>query len=84
MGELGATIPNLGSSAVPLSPNLEGLALSAAGTDFSDCAGPAPLAPSLDLSHIVALPPGEMPLAEQQRRPIPVATPNCDHISLQE
>ena len=84
MGEVGETIPNIGSSVTPLSPNLEGLALSAAGTDFSDCAAPEPPEPTLDLSHLTALPPGDRPSQEQDRRPGPVATPSTDHISLED
>lgn len=84
MGAVGDTIPNLASFAAPLSPNLEGLALSAVGTDFSDCALPPEEALPLDLSHLAALPPGAMPQEELQRRPLPVATPDTDHISLQE
>lgn len=84
MGAAGDTIPTLPSAATPLSPNLDGLALSAAGTDFSDCAPPAAEALPLDLSHLAALPPGDIPLEELRRRPLPVATPDTDHISLQE
>jgi hypothetical protein len=83
MGAVGDVIPNLHSPATPLSPNLEGLALSAAGTDFSDCALPAPEVLPLDLSHLAALPPGDIPLEEQRRRPLPVATPDTDHIALE-
>lgn len=84
MGAVGDTIPNLPSAATPLSPNLAGLVLSAAGTDFSDCALPAAEVLPLDLSHLAALPPGDIPLEELRRRPLPVATPDTDHISLQE
>jgi len=84
MGAVGDTIPNLPSAAIPLSPNLDGLVLSAAGTDFSDCALPAAEALSLDLSHLAALPPGAIPLEEQRRRPLPVATPDTDHIRLED
>jgi len=84
MGEVGETIPTLPSTAMPLSPNLDGLALSAAGTDFSDCATPAPEPPALDLSTFTALPPGAPTAAEQQREPIPVAVPSTDHISIKE
>jgi hypothetical protein len=84
MGAVGDRIPNLPSSATPLSPNMDGLVLSAAGTDFSDCALPEAQALPLDLSHLEALPPGAIPLEEQRRRPLPVATPDTDHISLQE
>jgi hypothetical protein len=84
MGAVGDSIPNLPSAAIPLSPNLDGLVLSAAGTDFSDCALPAAEALPLDLSHLAALPPGEIPLEEERRRPLPVATPDTDHIALEE
>jgi hypothetical protein len=84
MGAVGDSIPNLPSAAIPLSPNLDGLVLSAAGTDFSDCALPAAEALPLDLSHLAALPPGEIPREEERRRPLPVATPDTDHIALEE
>lgn len=84
MGAVGDSIPNLPSAAIPLSPNLDGLVLSAAGTDFSDCALPAAEALPLDLSHLAALPPGDIPLEEQRRRPLPVATPDTDHIRLED
>lgn len=84
MGAVGDSIPNLPSAAIPLSPNLDGLVLSAAGADFSDCALPAAEALPLDLSHLAALPPGEIPLEEQRRRPLPVATPDTDHIRLED
>lgn len=84
MGAVGDTIPNLPSAATPLTPNLDGLALAAAGTDFSDCALPAAEALPLDLSHLAALPPGDIPLEERRRRPLPVATPDTDHIRLED
>ncbi len=84
MAEVGDTIPNLPSSDIPLSPNLDGLALSAEGTDFSDCARPAPPAPTLDLSHLDTLPPGDPTADEKNRRPEPAAPPRTDHISLEE
>lgn len=84
MGEVGETIPNLASSATPLAPDLAGIALAEPGTDFSDCARPAPEAAPLDLSHLGALAPGELPVEEQQRKPIPVPTPSTDHISLDD
>ena len=85
MANVGDSIPNLQSSAVPVSPNLEGLALSAPGTDFSDCAAPEPSELSLDLSHLAALPPGDAPQQErQQRRSTEVAAPSTDHISLED
>ncbi|MCB1690202.1 MAG: hypothetical protein KDI33_17020 [Halioglobus sp.] len=84
MGAVGDTIPNLDTSGVPLSPNLEGLSLSAEGTDFSDCKAPEPQAPSLDLSHLDTLPPGDATDGEKNRRPVPAASPRTDHISLEE
>ncbi|CAA0087697.1 Uncharacterised protein [Halioglobus japonicus] len=84
MGEVGDTIPTLDSSETPLSPNLDGLALSAEGTDFSDCAAPEPSAPPLDLSHLSALPPGDASDDEQSRKPPPAASPDTTHISLKD
>jgi hypothetical protein len=84
MGDVGETIPNLASSATPLVPDLAGIALSEPGTDFSDCAQPEPQAAAVNLSHLAALPPGDMPVEEQQRRPMPVAAPSTDHISLKD
>ncbi|MEZ5571627.1 MAG: hypothetical protein R3E64_06340 [Halioglobus sp.] len=84
MGEVGDTIPNLPSSNAPLSPNLDGLELSAAGTDFSDCAAPEQETPALDLSALATLAPGTQTEEEQRRQPIPVAVPSTDHISIQE
>ena len=84
MGDVGETIPNLMSSATPLTPDLTGIALSEPGTDFSDCAQPEPQAPAVDLSHLAALPPGGMSAQEQQRKAIPVAAPSTDHLSLED
>jgi hypothetical protein len=84
MGDVGDSIPNLASSAVPLSPNLEGLTLSAPGTDFSDCVGPEPTPLPLDLTHLAALPAGDIPLEEQHRRPVPTTAPDTDHITLED
>lgn len=84
MGDVGDTIPNLDSSSAPVSPNLDGLALSASGTDFSDCARPEPSDLNLDLSHLTALCPGDTTVDEQQRRPTPATVPNIDHISLED
>jgi hypothetical protein len=84
MGAVGESIPNLVSQAVPLSPNLDGLELSAKGTDFSDCAAPEHEPLELDLSAFAALPPGTATKEEQQRQPLPVAVPSTDHISIQE
>jgi hypothetical protein len=84
MGDVGDTIPNLGSTSAPLSPNLDGLALSAAGTDFSDCAGPEPSALLLDLTHLTALAPGDTTVDEQRRKPSVASAPSIDHISLED
>jgi hypothetical protein len=84
MGEVGDTIPTLPSSAVPLHPNLDGLALSAEGTDFSDCAPPAAAAPELDLSALEALPAGTAPAHDQQGRHQVPSAPATDHFSLQD
>jgi len=83
MGGVGETIPNLASSQTPLTPDIAGIALAEAGVDFSDCVAPKPQAPAVDLSHLAALAPGDMPAEEQQRRPMPVAMPSTDHISLE-
>jgi hypothetical protein len=84
MGAVGDTIPTLDSSEAPVSPNLDGLALSAAGTDFSDCAAPEPQAPALDISHLNALAPGDATTGEQARKPAPAPSPATDHITLKD
>jgi hypothetical protein len=84
MGDVGDTIPTLPSSAVPLNPDLNGLSLSAAGTDFSDCTPAAAAAPELDLSALEALPAGAVPEQEQQGRRQTTSAPVTDHISLQD
>jgi hypothetical protein len=68
MGAVGETIPNLPSLDTPLSPAIDSLALSAPGTDFSDCAAPEPQALPLDLSALAVLPAGSELLEEQYRR----------------
>jgi hypothetical protein len=84
MGDVGEFIPNLPSLEIPLSPDIDGLALSAAGTDFSDCAAPEPEAASLDLSALAVMPAGGPLLEEQYRRRESGAAPSTDHISLQD
>tara|TARA_R110002049_G_scaffold24316_4_gene86374 strand:- start:1887 stop:2699 length:813 start_codon:yes stop_codon:yes gene_type:complete len=84
MGEVGDTIPTLDSSEAPVSPNLDGLALSAVGTDFSDCAPPEPQAPTPDISHLSALAPGDATADEKARKPAPAAPPATDHIALKD
>jgi len=84
MGDVGESIPNLPSDATPLFPDLDGLELSAPGTDFSDCAAPGVQAAPLDLSGLAALPPGTRPPEEEQRQRIPVAVPSTDHLALKD
>ena len=85
MGDAGELIPNLASGLEPLFPDLDGLELSAPGTDFSDCAAPDPQAPSLEISGLTALPPGTLPLEEQQRQQrIPVPVPSTDHLAIKD
>ncbi len=85
MGAVGESIPNLPADTEPLFPNLDGLALSAPGTDFSDCAKPEPKAATLDLSGLAALPPGILPPEEaEQRQHIPVPVPSTDHLAIED
>jgi len=84
MADAGDIIPNLPRFTVPLSPVIDGLALSAPGTDFSDCAAPEPPALQLDLSALAILPPGTALLEEQYRNRQHGAAPSTDHISLTE
>lgn len=85
MGDVGDSIPNLASDAEPLVLDLDGLELSAAGTDFSDCAAPDPEPAPLDLSHLTALAPGAVPTEEAlHRQRIPVAVPSTDHLALKD
>jgi hypothetical protein len=82
MADAGETIPNLPRFTKPLSPVIDGLALSAPGTDFSDCAAPETPALQLDLSALAALPAGTALLEEQYRKAEPAAAPSTDHLSL--
>jgi hypothetical protein len=84
MGDVDDTIPNLPRFTAPLSPGIDGLALSAPGTDFSDCAAPKPPVLQLDLSALAILPPGTALLEERHRSREPGAVPSTDHISLKE
>jgi hypothetical protein len=83
MGEVGDFIPNLPSLEIALSPDIEGITLSAAGTDFSDCTAPEPEIAPRDLSALQVLPAGGPLLEEQYRRREPAA-PATDHLSLQD
>lgn len=85
MGDVGDTIPNLPTELTPLVLDLDGLELSAPGTDFSDCAAPPAQAAAMDISGITALPPGALPPEEEQRRQsIPLPVPSTDHLALKE
>ena len=84
MADAGDIIPNLARFTVPLSPVTDGLALSAPGTDFSDCAAPEPPALQLDISALAVLPAGTALLEEQYRNREHSAVPSTDHISLTE
>jgi hypothetical protein len=84
LAEAGATIPNLPSSATPLSPDTDGLVLSEPGADFSDCAAPEAPPPALDLSRLSTEPPGADILEERYRKPQSSAAPATDHLSLED
>lgn len=84
MGDVGDIIPNLPGLTAPLSPMIDDLALSAPGTDFSDCAAPEPPALQLDLSALDILPLGTALLEERYRNREQGAVPSTDHISLTE
>jgi len=84
IADAGDTIPNLPRFTVPLSPVIDELALSAPGTDFSDCAAPEPLPLQLDLSALAILPAGTARPEEQNRNREHGAVPSTDHISLTE
>jgi hypothetical protein len=84
MGDVGDTIPNLPRFTAPLSPIIDGLTLSAPGTDFSDCTAPEPPPLQLDLSALDILPPGSALQEERYRNREQGAVPSTDHISLTE
>lgn len=84
MGEVGEDIPTLPSSAEPLSPDISGIALSPANTDFSDCAPPAAAAPDLDLSSLDLAPSGADMLEEAYRPQEDAEAPATDHLELDE
>jgi len=74
-----ATLP--GAEPIP-EPDLSGLDLSPPGTDFSDCAPPAPQLPPLDLSHLGVAPAGSDLLDAQHRRGEAPPPPATDHLTL--
>ena len=80
----GEVIPNLPSSATPLSPDTDGLALSKTGTDFSDCAAPEAPPPILDLSRLSLEPAGADILEEQYRKRESRKGPSTDHLTLED
>jgi len=84
LAQTGEQIPNLPSSAEPLSPDTDNLALSEPGTDFSDCAPPAAPPPALDLSHLHTEPPGADMLEAKYRKPASGEAPATDHLSLED
>lgn len=84
MGEVGDDIPSLPSELEPLSPNTDALDLSPQGTDFSDCAAPAPQAPDLDLSQLDVAPQGSDVLEEKYRKKEQPVAPATDHIKLED
>lgn len=84
MGEVGEVIPTLEEAVEELDPDISALDLSPEGSDFSDCAGPDPIAPDVDLSALDLAPSGSDVLEEQYRRGEEQAPPNTDHISVQD
>ncbi len=84
MGEVGEDIPTLDMGAPPVEPNIDALSLSPEGTDFSDCAGPEPIPPAVDLSALEVAPEGSDVLDERYRKKESVAPPTTDHIKLED
>ena len=84
MGGVGEDIPNLERSEPVAEPNTDGIDLSPEGTDFSDCAPPAPPPPDVDLSAMEVAPAGTDVLDESQRNKPQPPPPATDHISLRD
>ncbi len=84
MGEVGEDIPTLAGDDIPPAPNTDALALSPEGTDFSDCAAPAPDAPTLDLSGLDVAPAGSEVLESRYRKQESAQAPDTDHIALDD
>ena len=82
MGEVGEDIPTLADTRVQLNPNIDGINLSCAGSDFSDCAAPQAEPLTLDLSSIEMAPVGSDVLAEEYKKPADEKVPDTDHIKL--
>jgi hypothetical protein len=84
MGEVGEPIPILDKGEPPAAPSTDHLDLSPSGTDFSDCAGPDPEAPELDLSAMEMAPPGSDVLEEQYRDRDKPPAPDTGHLSVED
>jgi hypothetical protein len=84
MGEVGDTIPGLDTGPAPVTPDTESISLAPEGTDFSDCTGPEPETPAVDLSSMELAPAGSDVLDEQYRKRQTPDAPDTDHISLEE
>jgi hypothetical protein len=83
-GTVGELLPNLPSSAAPVSPDISGIQLTPDGTDLSDCAAPAQAPPALDLSGLALAPAGADVLEQQYRnRPSP-PPPTTEHLKLED
>lgn len=84
LADAGEDIPNLAATETPVSPCLDGLALSDPGADFSDCASPETQAPTLDLSALTLESPGTDMLEGKYRKTEPGTGPSTDHLSLED
>jgi hypothetical protein len=83
-GLVGETLPNLPSSEPALDPDTSAIALSPEGTDFSDCAGPTPTPPELDLSGIDLAPVGVEVIEERYKKKQDTPPPATDHLALED
>ncbi len=81
MAAAGEAIPTLPGPAPVQVPD-SGIALSPEGTDFSDCAGPEPIPPALDLDALNLAPSGADLLEAQYRKTDTAAAPDTGHLSL--
>jgi len=84
MGEVGEDIPNLEDTRKPVNPDINNIALSPEGTDFSDCTAEPAEAPDLDLSGIVLAPEGSDVLEPQYRKKDEGPGPSTEHIRLED
>jgi len=83
MGSVGEAIPNLQRNIDAEQPDISGIDLAPAGTDFSDCAPDDPEPLNLDLSGIDLAPDGSELLEEQYRNKSSATAPATDHLSLE-